>query len=69
MTLSDEVILADPVEWDFHDAMAWNAKTQKDEKVVEGKWYHWSETWADLYGPFDNRQQAIAALKEYGASL
>lgn len=68
MTLK-EVIKADPQDWDFYDAMAWNIYTCQDEPVVEDKWYHWSETWADLYGPFDTEEEAEAALQEYASSL
>lgn len=31
----------------------------------DGQWYFWNETWADEYGPYPTRIEAVKALKEY----
>lgn len=31
----------------------------------DGKWYFWTETWADSIGPFDTETEARKALDKY----
>lgn len=45
---------------------------ERDENVrlnpieeIDGKWYFWTETWADTYGPYENVVEANKALIEY----
>lgn len=28
-------------------------------------WYFWDETWANVYGPFDTKDDAVSALIDY----
>ncbi len=32
---------------------------------IDGKWYFWTETWADQRGPYENAVEAYAAMVEY----
>jgi hypothetical protein len=32
---------------------------------IDGKWYFWTETWADQRGPYENAVEANKALLEY----
>jgi hypothetical protein len=38
-------------------------------REVEGKFYWWNETWTELHGPYDTKEQAKAALAEYAKTL
>ena len=31
----------------------------------DGKWYHFDEIWAEVYGPFDTKELCEQALQEY----
>jgi hypothetical protein len=35
----------------------------------DNKWYFWSETWCDAYGPYETEQEARDAIKRYGEQL
>jgi hypothetical protein len=35
----------------------------------DGKWYFWTETWADEYGPYDTREIAEKELARYVESI
>lgn len=30
-----------------------------------GKWYFWNETWTDLIGPYETKEEAIVELAKY----
>jgi hypothetical protein len=34
-------------------------------KRKDGWWYFWDETWADIYGPYLSRKEALKKLNEY----
>ena len=36
---------------------------------IDGKWYFWTETWADTYGPYENAVEAKRAMAEYCHSV
>ena len=36
-----------------------------DREPVVGKWYFWTETWADALGPVDSEVMARKALEDY----
>lgn len=35
----------------------------------DGKWWFWSETWADRLGPFDSEEECRRAVIDYARSL
>lgn len=35
------------------------------EQWADGKWYFWEETWAVARGPFETRDEAVAACSAY----
>ena len=32
-------------------------------------WYHWSETWTEVYGPYESKEIASEKCKEYARQL
>lgn len=39
------------------------------DPYIRGKWYFWTETWADSYGPYDTEEEANAACDRYAEQL
>lgn len=35
----------------------------------DGKWYYWSETWSEEYGPFDTEELAKEACNQYAKEV
>lgn len=48
---------------------AYSPKAGEYSKVQTGKWYHYDETWANLYGPYDTEEEVKTALMKYAESL
>jgi len=34
-----------------------------------GKWYFWSETWCDAYGPYESEAEASAGAAKYAIEV
>jgi len=39
------------------------------ERLEDGTWIFWDETWADWHGPFMSEKECREALDSYGESL
>lgn len=47
------------------DTTAWPDPVHESE----GNWWFWDETWAYRYGPYESREDAVAALRQYVKEL
>jgi hypothetical protein len=39
------------------------------ERLEDGTWIFWDETWVNWHGPFDNEEFCRKSLEEYGRTL